>query len=107
VGSKSFSGLCLMDHWRHIHIAGARSACLHMSYQSREPLITTFGQMYLVSHPPHGQFAPIGGLNIVGGADHFRWRRNIIIGAQVRLVLDAFKLLYPDTPQRLYRWDVV
>jgi hypothetical protein len=51
--------------------------------------------------------ASIGGLASARRADHFWWRRNSIIGAEVRFVFDALKLLDPHLSQDLDCRDVV
>lgn len=96
-----------MDHWGHVHISIAGPARFDMRNQARRILVTAFGQMHLVPHPPGGQLAPIGGFYIIGRADHFRWGRNVVIGTEVRLALDPFKLLHPDAPQDLDRRDML
>ncbi len=60
--------------------------------------------MHFVPDPPGGGFASVGGISIVGRTDHFGRRRESVVGAQVRLAFDDFKLLNPDASQDLYRW---
>ncbi len=96
----------LMDYRRHIHIPVARSTRLDMGNQSGSIFITTFAQVHLLPHPPRGQFAPVGRLDIIRGADHFGWGRNIVVGAEVGSAFDEFKLLDPHAPQDLSRPNV-
>src|SRR6266487_210556 len=96
-----------MNDWSHIHISLACKARFDMSNQSRLVLITAFRQMHFVSYPPLGHLPTIGRLCIVGGADHLRRGRNIVIGTEVDMALDQFKLLEPNLSQELYRWNMV
>ena len=96
-----------MDSRRHVHIPVARATRLDMRNQSGSIFITTFGQVHLLPHPPRGQFAPVGRLSIIRGADHFGRGRNIVVGAEVGSAFDKFKLLYPHAPQDLYRPNVM
>jgi hypothetical protein len=78
-----------------------------MRNQSGSLFITTFGQVHLLPHPPRGQFAPIGRLDIIRGADHFGRGRNSVVGAEVGSAFDEFKLLDPHAPQDLDRRNVL
>src|SRR5579859_2553702 len=95
-----------MDNRRDIHIPIPCSTRFHMGNQSRSTWIATLRQMYFISCPPHGQLPPVGCLNIVGGADHFRWGRDILIRAKVWLAFDQFKLLHPNPSEYLYCWNM-
>ena len=93
----------LMDEGRHIHIAIARPTGLHMRNQARSVVITTFGQMDFLSHPPRRQFAPVGGLDIIGRTDHVWGWWDIVIGTKVNVAFDELKLLHPHSSQGLNR----
>jgi len=96
-----------MNYRRHIDISITRSTRFNMGNQSRGILITALGQMHFVPGPPHGDLAPICRFNIIWGADHGCWWRDILIRTEVRLPFDLFKLLDPDATECFYRLEMM
>jgi hypothetical protein len=94
-----------MHHRDHVVIRGRGRRGLDVDDQVRRLRVARLGQMHVVPDPLHPTLGAVAGLRVVGRADQFGRRGQVLDLAPPRLARVARELLGPDAAQGHHRRD--